>query len=167
MQGLRWRALCPLLLILHAGGEPMGEAITKTLAHSLERLDALLHRDVNTDMIRRLLRLFGRDAAVFFVDGMCSGEFLQRFVLDPARAVAEASTTRPLDQAVILALPVGDVAFVTDFDTLVQGIVNGKAAVLVEGMAGAVCVDIRFFLRRSISTPLNENVVMGPHGGLQ
>lgn len=143
----------------------MGEAITKTLAHSLERLDALLHRDVNTDMIRRLLRLFGRDAAVFFVDGMCSGEFLQRFVLDPARAVAEASTTRPLDQAVILALPVGDVSFVTDFDTLVQGIVNGKAAVLVEGMAGAVCVDIRFFLRRSISTPLNENVVMGPHEG--
>ena len=116
----------------------MGEAITKTLAHNLERLDALLHRDVNTDMIRRLLRLFGRDAAVFFVDGMCSGEFLQRFVLDPARAVAEASTTRPLDQAVILALPVGDVSFVTDFDTLVQGIVNGKAAVLVEGMAGAV-----------------------------
>ena len=73
-----------MLLILHAGGEPMGEAITKTLAHNLERLDALLHRDVNTDMIRRLLRLFGRDAAVFFVDGMCSGEFLQRFVLDPA-----------------------------------------------------------------------------------
>ena len=65
----------------------------------------------------------------------------------------------------ILALPVGDVSFVTDFDTLVQGIVNGKAAVLVEGMAGAVCVDIRFFLRRSISTPLNENVVMGPHEG--
>ena len=87
MQGLRWRALCPLLLILHAGGEPMGEAITKTLAHNLERLDSLLHRDVNTDMIRRLLRLFGRDAAVFFVDGMCSGGFLQRFVLDPAPAV--------------------------------------------------------------------------------
>ena len=72
----------------------MGEAITKTLAHSLERLDALLHRDVNTDMIRRLLRLFGRDAAVFFVDGMCSGEFLQRFVLDPALAVAEVRAGR-------------------------------------------------------------------------
>ena len=69
MQGLRWRALCPLLLILHAGGESMGEAITKTLAHSLERLDALLHRDVNTDMILRLLRLFGRDAAGFLLDG--------------------------------------------------------------------------------------------------
>ena len=75
----------------------MAEPITKTLAHSLERLDALLHRDVNTDMVRRLLRLFSRDAAVFFVDGMCSGEFLQRFVLDPARAVAEVPASRPLE----------------------------------------------------------------------
>ena len=71
----------------------MGEAITKTLAHSLERLDAPAPPGREYGHDPAPAALFGRDAAVFFVDGMCSGEFLQRFVLDPARAVAEASTT--------------------------------------------------------------------------
>ena len=45
---------------------------------------------------------------------------------------------------------------------------DGKAAVLADGMAArALRGHSRSILRRSISTPLNENVVMGPARGLQ
>lgn len=143
----------------------MAEAITASLSHSLERLDALLHRTVNTDMNRRLLRLFGREAAVFFVDGMCSGDFLQHYVLSPMQRLAEAQPDRPLAEAVELALPVTELELVTEEPALVAGLMDGKAALLVDGMAGAMCMDIRAFVRRSVSAPLNENVVMGPHQG--
>ena len=143
----------------------MSSPISAVLVRSLETLDALLFRDVNKDMNRRLLRLFGRDAAVFFVDGMCSGEYLQRFVLLPAQAVAESSTSRPLEQAIPLALPVTEVETVSDYEQLIGGLMDGKAVLLADGMAAALCIDIRAYVRRSISTPLNENVVLGPHEG--
>ena len=47
----------PSEVILH-----MSSPISAVLARSLETLDALLFRDVNKDMNRRLLRLFGRGA---------------------------------------------------------------------------------------------------------
>ena len=75
----------------------MSSPISAVLARSLETLDALLFRDVNKDMNRRLLRLFGRDAAVFFVDGMCSGEYLQRAKGRPYTTDSIAPTIRPLD----------------------------------------------------------------------
>lgn len=143
----------------------MSSPISAVLARSLETLDALLFRDVNKDMNRRLLRLFGRDAAVFFVDGMCSGEYLQRFVLLPAQTVAESSPSRPLEQAIPLALPVTEVETVSDYEQLIGGLMDGKAVLLADGMAAALCIDIRAYVRRSISTPLNENVVLGPHEG--
>lgn len=150
----------PSEVILH-----MSSPISAVLARSLETLDALLFRDVNKDMNRRLLRLFGRDAAVFFVDGMCSGEYLQRFVLLPAQTVAESSPSRPLEQAIPLALPVTEVETVSDYEQLIGGLMDGKAVLLADGMAAALCIDIRAYVRRSISTPLNENVVLGPHEG--
>ena len=143
----------------------MPSPITATLAQSLDTLEKRLYRTVNKDMNRRLLRLFGRDAAVFFVDGMCSGEYLQRFLLLPAQQAAEQPADRPLDAAIPLLLPVPEVETVRDFEALIDGLMDGKAVLLADGMAAALCIDIRAYVRRSVSTPLNENVVLGPHEG--
>ena len=143
----------------------MPSPITATLAQSLDTLEKRLYRTVNKDMNRRLLRLFGRDAAVFFVDGMCSGEYLQRFLLLPAQQAAEQPADRPLEAAIPLLLPVPEVETVRDFEALIGGLMDGKAVLLADGMAAALCIDIRAYVRRSVSTPLNENVVLGPHEG--
>ena len=86
-------------------------------------------------------------------------------MLLPAQAVAESSPSRPLEQAIPLALPVTEVETVSDYEQLIGGLMDGKAVLLADGMAAALCIDIRAYVRRSISTPLNENVVLGPHEG--
>ena len=121
----------------------MPSPITATLAQSLDTLEKRLYRTVNKDMNRRLLRLFGRDAAVFFVDGMCSGEYLQRFLLLPAQQAAEQPADHPLEAAIPLLLPVPEVETVRDFETLIDGLMDGKAVLLADGMAAALCIDIR------------------------
>ena len=51
-------------------------------------MERLLRRSVNTDMTRRDFRVFRREAAVYYVDGMASTDFLQHYVLTPCQEKA-------------------------------------------------------------------------------
>ncbi len=143
----------------------MPEQISPSLERNIQLLEARLHRSVNPDMIRRDMMVFRRDAAVFFVDGMTSAEQLQHYVLAPCQQKAQTLLNGDLQQLLLQTIHVGDVKCITTFDEAVAAIVNGKAVLLADGMPGALCMDIRSFVRRSISPPLTESVVNGPHQG--
>ena len=56
----------------------MPDGISSSLERSLAIMEKRLYRQVNTDMNRRLFRVYRREAEVYFVDGMTSGDFLQQ-----------------------------------------------------------------------------------------
>lgn len=132
---------------------------------SIPALEERLCRPVNPDMLRRDLTVFRRSAAVFFVDGMTSAEQLQRDVLAPCLEKAKCALAGDLQQALLQTVHIGDVKCVSTFSEVVEAVVSGKAALLADGMPGALCMDVCSFVRRSISPPLTESVVNGPHQG--
>ena len=52
------------------GRMPMPDTISSDLEQSLAVMEKRLYRQVNTDINRRLFRVYRREAAVYFVDGM-------------------------------------------------------------------------------------------------
>ena len=67
----------------------MPDGISSSLERSLAIMEKRLYRQVNTDMNRRLFRVYRREAAVYFVDGMTSGDFLQHYLLAPCQRHAD------------------------------------------------------------------------------
>lgn len=143
----------------------MLDRIPSSMEKSIPALEERLYRPVNPDMLRRDLTVFRRSAAVFFVDGMTSAEQLQRDVLAPCLEKAKCALAGDLQQALLQTVHVGDVKWVSTFSEVVEAVVSGKAALLADGMPGALCLDVCSFVRRSIAPPLTESVVNGPHQG--
>ncbi|MBE5803300.1 MAG: spore germination protein [Clostridiales bacterium] len=141
------------------------DQISASLERSLKVMEKRLFRDINSDMIRRDLRVFRREAAVYFMDGLASSDFLQHYIITPCQDQAMNELTTDLSDALLRTVRVGDAKAVATYAEAVDAIVNGKAVLLADGMPEALCFDIRFFVRRGISPPLTESVVNGPHQG--
>ncbi len=131
----------------------------------MEALEKVLHLSINPDIKKRMLRVYGADGVVYILDGMVSTDFLQRDVLGRFLPHAEEHYQGTLEQALMTLLPIEDVVKATDVEEAAQQIMTGKAVLLAEGMGCALCIDIRMFVRRGVSTPLTESVVIGPHQG--
>lgn len=128
-------------------------------------LDERLHRAVNPDMHVRFFRTFSRDAAVYYVDGLISTDALQHYLLFPLQSAANEGASDDVSICVRQRVALCDVAAFFDVREIANQLVSGHAVVLAEGMEGALSFDVRGAVRRGISPPLTESVVMGPHQG--
>ena len=139
--------------------------ITSSIHDSRRRMDAALHRDINPDMHVRHFCVFGRDAALYYAEGLCSVDFLQHYVLTPLTALRDAPFPTDLADALRQAVYDADVQAAATVKEAVTQTLTGRAVVFVDGMDGALGFDVRMFVRRGISTPQTEQVVLGPHEG--
>lgn len=143
----------------------MSEKLHSALQDSRALLEGMLHAQVNPDIKRRELRVFGRSAVCYALDGMVSAEMWQRFILLPCLDKAEAEAAGPVLEALEAALPIAEITRSQTVQACVQNILTGKVALLVDGEDEALCLDVRFFVRRGVSPPLTESVLNGPHVG--
>ena len=143
----------------------MATVITLAIDRSRRQMDVALHRDVNPDMHVRHFCVFGREASLYFAEGLCSMDFLQHYVLTPLICMRDIPA--PDDMAAMLQNAVcnADVQPAVTIEEAVVQTLTGRAVVFVEGMEGALGFDARMFVRRGISPPLTEQVVLGPHEG--
>ena len=139
--------------------------ITSSIADNRRRMDAALHRDINPDMKVRHFCVFGKDASLYYAEGLCSVDFLQHYVLTPLTELRDAAVPADPDAALREAVYNADVQPAATVSEAVTQVMTGRAVVFVDGMSGALGFDVRVFVRRGISPPLTEQVVLGPHEG--
>ncbi|MBQ8555678.1 MAG: spore germination protein [Clostridia bacterium] len=143
----------------------MTQPILPTIEHNRAAMDEALHRDINPDMHVRHFRTYGRKASLYYVEGIASVDFLQHYVLTPLTLLRDETPVKPLADAVHAAVYNCDVQSALTIEEAVTHMMNGRAVVFVDGMDSALGFDVRMFVRRSISPPLTESVVLGPHQG--
>ena len=143
----------------------MTTIITTSLAQSRRRMDAALHRAINPDMHVRHFCVYGKEASLYYAEGLCSVDFLQHYVLTPLTALRDAPAPKDLASALRLAVYDADVQSAATVEEAVTQTLTGRAVVFVDGMNIAQGFDVRMFVRRGVSPPLTEQVVLGPHEG--
>ena len=135
------------------------------LRENCRLLDEKLHRAVNPDMHVRFFRTFSRDAAVYYVDGLISTDFMQHYLLFPLQNAAETVSSGEIAACIRQRVALCEVETFFDVREIVAQLVSGHAVVLADGMDCALSFDVRGAVRRGISPPLTESVVRGPHQG--
>ncbi len=143
----------------------MQTPITPSIEVNRRHMDAALHRDINPDMHVRHFCVYGREASLYYAEGLCSIDFLQHYVLTPLTALCDEPVPEDIAVALQHAVYDADVKSAVTVEEAVTQTLTGRAVVFVDGMNTAQGFDVRMFVRRGISPPLTEQVVLGPHEG--
>ena len=146
----------------------MEVSMRSTFFHSLRRnqdmLAESLNLDQNDDIVTRSFTALGRSCALYFVEGMASGQRMSDSVLRPLlRAQEELSGRQALEAVTRRLIEAPEVKTEKQPYAAVQQLMRGQTLVLIDTVDEAVLVDLRGYIRRPVSIPQTENVVIGPH----
>ena len=136
---------------------PAAAALTGGFDRITRLIEQAMHIPQSEDAIRRDLLVDGRRAALFYVDGMIDNLRVADYVLRPCmQAQGIECTPAYFMQSV---LPIGSASPTMQLSTLLNRVYSGDAALVVDGMEGAVLCDIKGYAKRSVSKPSGEMVV--------
>ncbi|MBQ7455300.1 MAG: spore germination protein [Clostridia bacterium] len=136
------------------------KALTGAFEETRDIIRAAMRIPLSEDAVMRPFTLMGRSAALFYVDGLSDADKLQRCILSPCQEAAGDAPT--LERLLSHVLPVAGARPTLHLQTLLRGVYGGDAALICDGVEGAILCDVRGFVKRGVQTPGTETVVLGP-----
>ncbi|WCN38279.1 spore germination protein [Aneurinibacillus uraniidurans] len=128
----------------------------------------------STDLISREF-CFGKEgikAGFIYIDGMTDKEMVFRLIesIMIHMEAADLTTEQVQQQDVVtvckqIAITVGDIQSVPDFQAVYKAILSGDTVILIEGCTQGVAVSTRGWEARGVGEPTAQTVVRGPQEG--
>ena len=140
--------------------------LTGDYAASVRLLRDAAHIGASEDVVLREFEALGHPAALLYVDGLADSESVQRFLMEPLLHAPPPSSEEPLDSYLAkTVLPLASLSPSALVSSVLSRVFGGDAALLVDTMPGALVADVKGFVKRGPTEPINETVVSGPHEG--
>ncbi|MBR5231046.1 MAG: spore germination protein [Clostridia bacterium] len=138
-------------------------ALTDVFSENAQLIEDAMHIPLCEDSVKRDLTVAGKPARIYFVDGMIDNERIAHYMLMPCMQTPPRDLSP--EEFIHTALPVGSVSHTQQLSELLLRVYSGDAALICEGMTGAVICDVKGYVKRSVSKPQTESVVQGPQEG--
>ncbi|MEG0511623.1 MAG: spore germination protein, partial [Clostridia bacterium] len=143
---------------------PMQTKFSRSLKRNLALLDELLLLNATDDIVTREFHAIGQNCALFYVEGMSNGVQMAEHILRPMLGnTQEASGQAVIDFICAHVIEAPEIKVLPDPKSAVQELMRGQCLLLVDTADQVIVVDMRSYVRRSITTPQTESVVIGPH----
>ena len=141
--------------------------ILKTsLKENMAILDSILPVGKSQDLLVRNFNLGGRTARVYYLDGFLNDVVMERMVSRLFEITPEQiEQTKDLRDFVDKFITYTEVDIYTKTDDVILQILSGKSVFLVDGLEGALAVDLREYPARSVNEPEKERVLRGSRDG--
>ncbi|MCL2884177.1 MAG: spore germination protein [Oscillospiraceae bacterium] len=123
------------------------------------------------DLVERRFEIGGIPAAVLSCENMIDLYMLAEMVVQPLARLDSTALLRKAKPAELWAqlrsgaLPLGDLSEAATLDDVAKRLASGQAAVLLEGIAAALCGGLQAFALRGVDEPTSEVTVRGPREG--
>ncbi|MGG6312708.1 spore germination protein [Paenibacillus macerans] len=146
-----------------------GEASDRPLEPSLDEKVALIREALGNSpdvVVRKLVgRESGRaDLLVCYIDGLVDQKLLSELIGDIEGGIPEECTEHPAGE-LANSITTGNVQQASSQGEMIAGILAGAAAVLIDGVQGALIASIPGGSRRSVEEPSSQTVIRGPKEG--
>ncbi len=110
------------------------------------------------------------EAVMVCVDGLIRADRVALEIVKPLMYdgfVGEEKAVRPrtMEEVQSLYMTAGESRPIEKFGDLIQGVLSGDAAVLIDGIPGAIIINAKGFPQRSVEEPQTESVLRGPREG--
>ncbi len=128
------------------------------------QLDDLLGVGRNFDMVGRDLRVGGRQARLWVVNGYAEDMLIERMI-GRLMAVGDLKKVPDLEAFLTNYVTVPDAAAETDVHSMVVGVFAGKTLLVIDGYDGGILMDAKEYPTRGVEEPDTSKVLRGSHDG--
>ncbi len=140
--------------------------LSKKLKDNIDAFSEKLAIDINFDIILRRLRICGKEAAIIFVDGFTKDDMMFFILQMLQETTREEIAPASLEKIVETRISYIETELQDEFDLVVDRILSGMCALIIDGFNRAILLDTREYPARSPEESDLERVTRGSRDGL-
>ncbi|WP_088102460.1 spore germination protein [Halalkalibacter urbisdiaboli] len=145
--------------------EKIKHKVSKSFNENVAFLKKELGVDKSFDLIFLELKHGGRRMGLFLVDGFGKDQALTQIQRQFASLTDEELDQEPLDTLIKSKIPYVEIATERDLDAVVDQVLAGPTALVVEGVDSIILLDTREYPVRGPEEPDTEQVIRGSKDG--
>lgn len=132
----------------------------------IKEVDKKLCPDKSFDIVKRTLKIGGRRAVLYFVDGFIKDEVYEKILeFFYKQTPQDLAAVKDMTDFAENKLPYVEAEVVYTADEVVLAVLSGPSVLLIEGLDGALAVDTRTYPARGIEEPQKDRSLRGPRDG--
>lgn len=139
--------------------------VTTNLDENVRYLNEKLAVDENFDIVHLELEYAGINMAMYLVDGFAKDDILHHLMKLLAKLNPDQLNPDPLQKLIKTYLPYVEIDTESDLDAVVDHVLAGPTALVVDGASQVILIDARTYPVRSPDEPDVERVVRGARDG--
>ena len=140
------------------------DAMTASLKENMDFLNRKLDIDKNFDLVYRVIQIGGREACMYFVDGFCKDELMQK-MLQHFMEIKPEELPENAHEMSKKCVPYVEVDLQSDFSQIIYFIMSGVFALFIDGYDQCILIDSRTYPARSVSEPEKDKALRGSKDG--
>ena len=138
------------------------------LTHNFEKncsiIDSDLRVDESFDIIKKPFQINGRDTALYCIDGFVKDGLMQKMLVF-LNSVKDEEFFKDADTFAKCCVPYVEVATEAEPKMIIQNILCGVPALLIDGFDKGILIDMRTYPQRQTSEPDDDKVMRGSKDG--
>lgn len=135
-----------------------------TYQERIAAISKLLNMDTTFDILKREIRIGGRDAVFFMVDGFLRGEVMEK-VMEFFYSLKPEDIPDSFDDFVKDCTPYGDIIIIKKEQDFLQYLLSGLTCIMIDGYQEILALDLREYPGRSVEEPDKDKVLRGSRDG--
>ncbi|MCM1569953.1 MAG: spore germination protein [Roseburia sp.] len=130
----------------------------------MEYLQQRLDVEHNFDIVYRTIIVGGRSACMYFVDGFCKDDLVQK-LLQYLMDLTEDKMPKDVHELSKKEIPYVEVDLEAHWEQIIHFLLSGVFVLLIEGYDRAILIDSRTYPGRSVEEPEKDKVLRGSKDG--
>lgn len=140
------------------------DVMTASLKENMDFLNRKLDIDKNFDLVYRVIQIGGKEACMYFVDGFCKDELMQK-MLQYFMDIKPEELPENAHEMSKKCVPYVEVDLQSDFSQIIYFIMSGVFALFIDGYDQCLLIDSRTYPARSVSEPEKDKALRGSKDG--
>lgn len=144
--------------------EKKDEEMTGALRQDMNYLNDRLKVDKSFDLIYRTIEIGGREACMYFIDGFCKDELMEK-ILQYFLSIKTEDMPEDAHKMCRLCMPYVEVDLSGKWDNILNNLLSGVFVLMIDGYDKAILIDSREYPSRNVAEPDKDKVLRGSKDG--
>ncbi len=138
--------------------------MSSSLQENMKYLNKKLEVDKNFDLVYRVIKVGGRDACMYFIDGFCKDELMQK-MLQYFMDLKADEMPKDAHEMSKQYIPYVEVDLQDTWEQIIYFIMSGVFALFIDGYDKCLLIDSRTYPARGITEPEKDKALRGSKDG--
>lgn len=138
--------------------------MVSSLDENMQYLNKELGVDSNFDIIYRIIQVGGKNACMYYINGFCKDDLIQRLLWHLMTLTPETMTSDAHEMSK-KAIPYMDADLQTEWEQIISSIMSGIFALFIDGYEKCILIDSRNYPSRGVSEPEKDKALRGSKDG--